>query len=178
MKVFIRVILCLVVVLILGACNNVRGFKETLSIEGKDISNLTYIDKYNVEILGKYIRSKTFHNDNTSIVMIGDVVMIVSDEGESQTKADKHYIVMNLNKNGETTQFKISVSESTYKLINSEQSLHKTVEFYNYSKDDVIVSYVKLGDYYFLLRPYDSTVYEDNYFSGEWYNQLYEMPHD
>lgn len=178
MKLFIRTIICLVVVLLLGACKDVRGFKETLSVEGKEVSNLTYTGKYDIEIVGKYIRSKTFHTDNTSIVMIGDTMMIMSDGGEVQTKADKHYIVMNLNKNGETTPFKINVSESTYRLISSEQSLYKSLEFYNYSKDDATVSYVKIGDFYFLLRPYDSTVYEESYFEGEWYNLLYEMPHD
>ena len=52
------------------------------------------------------------------------------------------------------------------------------IPFYLYDKGGASVVYVKLGGNFLLMRPYDSTIPEDFYLSGEWFDSQYEMPHD
>lgn len=181
MRLLIRGILFIGLLLVLSACletANIDGLKETILIEDEGYSKLKYSSEYPVKLLGRYTKSVPTTTKDRGFMAIGDMNPLYKSSGKTTISVDRQYIVMSADIDGKIIPFRLGMTDTSYNSIFSSDSLEMLIPFYLYNKGGASVVYVKLGGNFLLMRPYDPTIPEDSYLSGEWFDSQYEMPHD
>ena len=187
----LTMMLLIVVLLFLASCSDEKtsfySGDEIISETQKQAGYMRYIENYDVEILGKFQKSKYPLTDSSIGVINFYGLEFIERRGKysyyytTQELYDSinsidYYLVLNISKDTESLLVKIKVSEGTYHQISSNKPLTTNLAFYNYKKNDNI-TFIKIGEYYFVVRDYSTSQPEELYLEGEWYNAFYEMPH-
>lgn len=187
----LTIMLLTVVLLLLASCSDEEistySGDEIISETQKQAGYMRYIENYDVEILGKFQKSKYLLTDESIGVSNFYELEFLERRGKyrhyytTQELYDSgdsidYYLVLNISKNEESLPVKIRVSEGTYLQIDGNKPLTTNLSFYNYKKNDNI-TFIKIGEYYFVVRDYNTSQPEELYLEGEWYNAFYEMPH-